>query len=98
MEWIMANADIVLWLSAAVVFGIAEGVTVAIVSIWFVLGSIVALVLAFIGLPLWLQATAWLVVSIASLVGMKKLSRGNEKKTVAIEADSDMTGKWAPSL
>lgn len=93
MEWIMANADIVLWVVSAIIFGIAEGVTFAVVSIWFVLGSVAALILAVIGLPLWLQITAWLVVSIASLVGMKKLSKGNAKKPVAIEAASDMTGK-----
>lgn len=93
MEWIMANADIVLWLFSAIVFGIVEGVTVAVVSIWFVFGSIVALILAFFGLPIWLQITAWLVVSIASIVGMKKLSIGNAKKPVAIEEESDMTGK-----
>lgn len=67
MEWI--------WLAAGVVFLILEGVTSALVSLWFVGGSLVSMVAALLGAPLWLQIVLFFVVSAALLLALRPLSR-----------------------
>ena len=43
-----------LWLGLLVLFLVAEGASVALVSVWFAAGSLVALIAALLGGPLWL--------------------------------------------
>ena len=57
------SLDLIFWIVATVIFGIAEGVTVAVVSIWFVVGSLVAVVLAALGVPVGFQVLAFAAVS-----------------------------------
>lgn len=63
------NLMIVIWLAALILFAIMEAATVGLVSIWFAAGSLVALIAAAAGAPIWLQATLFLVVS-AGLVAL----------------------------
>ena len=51
------------WLVALIIFAVAEGVTVALVSIWFCGGSLAALIVAALGGPIWLQVVLFLAVS-----------------------------------
>ena len=44
-----------IWILAAVVFGVLEGITAQLVSIWFVLGAVAAAVAAACGGAVWLQ-------------------------------------------
>ena len=44
-----------LWLGAAVVFGLIEAATAALVSVWFVGGAVAALLVSLLGGALWLQ-------------------------------------------
>lgn len=37
----------IIWAAAILLFGIAEGVTVQLVSIWFLIGAVAALITAF---------------------------------------------------
>lgn len=57
----------VFWLIAIIVFIIAEVLTVNLVSIWFMLGGLVALGLALAGLSATIQVIAFIVVSAISL-------------------------------
>ena len=50
-----------------VLFLAVEAVTVGLVCIWFAAGSLIALLAAMCGAPLWLQIVAFLVVSAATL-------------------------------
>lgn len=63
------------WLAALVVFAIVEASTVTLVSIWFVGGSLAALIAALAGGPLWLQAALFLVVSVVLLLCLRPLLR-----------------------
>ena len=63
------------WLAALVVFAIVEASTVTLVSIWFVGGSLAALITALAGGPLWLQATLFLAVSVILLLSLRPLLR-----------------------
>ena len=54
----------IIWFVLMVVFLIVEAACpIHLVSIWFAAGSLVAMLVSFLGGPLWLQITAFLVVS-----------------------------------
>ena len=54
----------IIWIAAIIIFGIAEAATAGLVSIWFVVGAVAALVATELGAALWLQFAVFLVVSI----------------------------------
>ena len=53
----------IIWIGLMVVFGIAEAATVNMVSVWFVGGCLVGLIVNLLGGNVWLQIGACLVVS-----------------------------------
>ena len=57
-----------IWLSAAVILLIVEGIAPGLVSVWFALGALAAMVSAICNAPLWLQAVWFVLVSAAALV------------------------------
>lgn len=63
------------WLAAIVAFAAAEAATNALVSLWFVGGSLAALIAALCKGPLWLQAGLFVVVSAALLFSLRPLVR-----------------------
>jgi len=65
----------VIWALAAIVFVILEAATVGLASIWFAIGSVCALILSLLHLPLWLQITVFIVVSLATLALTRPLAR-----------------------
>lgn len=67
--------DTIIWLVLMVVFLIAEASTVAMVSLWFAAGSLVALIAALLGAPLWLQITLFLAVSAVLLASLRTVIR-----------------------
>ena len=62
------SGTIAFWVAALVVFLIVEAVTAGLVSIWFVFGSLVALICAALGAAVWLQIFWFVIVSVATLV------------------------------
>ena len=79
--------DLIFWIVATVIFGIAEGVTVAVVSIWFVVGSLVAVVLAALGVPVGFQVLAFVAVSAGTLMGFRRFIIKSDKKAELPKAD-----------
>lgn len=77
------------WLVLFIVFLVAELVTAgALVSIWFCVGALVALVAAYLGAAFWVQMTLYFVVSIGLLLGTKPfLKKHLDPKTMATNAD-----------
>ena len=55
------------WIIAMVVFLVIEAVTVGIVSVWFAIGALFAMVTAMLGANLWVQIAVFLVVSAVTL-------------------------------
>lgn len=55
------------WIIAMVVFLVVEAVTVGIVSVWFAIGALFAMVTAMLGANLWVQITVFLIVSAIAL-------------------------------
>ena len=71
----MFGSPIFLWLALFVAFLIVEAGTVALVSIWFALGALAALVSCALGAEMWLQITVFLVVSLVLLALLWKRVR-----------------------
>ena len=68
------SGTIAFWVAALVVFLIVEAVTAGLVSIWFVFGSLVALICAALGAAVWLQIFWFVIVSVATLVLTRPLA------------------------
>ena len=81
MDW-----TIYIWLGLMVLFVIVEAAcAIHLVSIWFAVGALAALLACMLGAALWLQITAFLVVSAALLAMLwplvRKFLRPNLKAT-----------------
>ena len=69
------NWPAIIWLILMVVFLMVEGATVSLVSSWFAVGSLVALIASLLSAPVWLQVTLFLLVSCAALAMLRPLVR-----------------------
>lgn len=67
MEWI--------WVILIVVFAVLEASTVALVSLWFIGGALVALVAALLGAEIWLQVLLFFAVSGVLLLCLRPLAK-----------------------
>ena len=67
--------ETIIWLVLMVVFLIVEASTVVMVSLWFAAGSLIALVAALLGAPIWLQVALFLVVSAVLLASLRPMVR-----------------------
>lgn len=65
----------IIWLILLVVFAASEAATVGLTSIWFAAGSLMALIAALLGGPLWVQLTLFFAVSLLCLVAVRPLAR-----------------------
>ena len=69
------NWTVFMWLVLMVLFLVAEGSTVTMISLWFAVGSLAAMVTALLGGSLWLQLGVFLVFSTALLAALRPLVR-----------------------
>ena len=69
------NWEAIFWLAAMVVFLLAEAGTVTLVSIWFAVGSLAAIVTALLGGSLSVQVAVFLVVATALLLSLRPIVR-----------------------
>jgi len=61
------------WLVAMIVLLVIEGIVPGLISIWFALGALAALIAAALHAPLWLQLLWFLVVSVVALAATRPL-------------------------
>ena len=59
----MTIGAVALWAVLAVLFLVIELVTIGMVSLWFMIGAIAALIAAALGAAMWLQIAVFLIVS-----------------------------------
>ena len=82
------SGTIAFWVVALVVFLILAALPAGLVSIWFVFGSLVALICAALGAAIWLQIFWFVIVSVATLVLTRPLvKRYVDSRSVATNAD-----------
>ena len=82
----MEAMETIVWLVLMIFFLVLEGATVMVVSMWFAVGALVALLLSLLHLEIWLQIVMFFVVSAMLLACLRpmvqrhftpKLSRTN---------------------
>lgn len=66
---------IVAWVVMLIAFAVLEGITATLVSIWFCIGSISALIAAALGLPLVIQIALFALVSLACIVLIRPFTK-----------------------
>ena len=77
------------WLAAMIILLIIEALIPGLVSIWFAIGALAALVSALLGATPWLQGAIFAVVSVLTLVFTKPLiQKYVNSKVVATNADA----------
>ena len=78
----------IVWTAAIILFAVVEAMTAGLVSIWFVAGSLAALIAAFVGASLPVQIVLFLLVSAAALAMTRPvLRRITAAPAVATNAD-----------
>ena len=86
------NVMLIVWIAAAIVFGIAEAATAGLVTIWFVGGALSALGAAALGAALWAQIALFVVVSVILLIATRPLARRIRDKAVPTNLDRVLHG------
>lgn len=59
------------WLAVAAVMGVVEVLSFGLITMWFVVGALVAFVANLLGIDLLVQIVVFLVVSVGCLVGLR---------------------------
>ena len=78
----------VFWLVAMIVLLVVEAIIPGLVSIWFALGALAALIAALTGAPLWLQGLWFILVSVVTLALTRPLAKKFvNARTVPTNAD-----------
>ena len=69
------NWEAIFWLIAMIIFVVAESMTVTLVSIWFAVGALGAILVALLGGGLMLQVTVFLALAIVLLFLLRGMVR-----------------------
>lgn len=69
------DTTVVIWAALIIVFLILEGVTAGLASIWFAVGSVVGFILALLNVPMGWQITAFIIVSVITLIFTRPLAK-----------------------
>ena len=78
-----------IWVGVVALSMIIEFVTFELVSVWFIFGGIISLILAACGVSYVIQIAVFLVVSIALLLGLRKITlKWLTKRTEKTNVDS----------
>ena len=77
-----------LWVVLMIGFLVVEGLAPGLVSIWFALGALAALIASLLGAQVWLQAVWFVVISVLALVVTRPLAKKYvNSRTQATNAD-----------
>ena len=77
------------WLALTVVAIAAEAATSELVAIWFMPASLVAMILALLNVPLWIQIVVFIVLVAAFLIFSKRFLRKYLKKSSEANTNTD---------
>ncbi len=69
------NSMTAVWVVLMIGFLIIEGVVPGLVSIWFALGALAALISALLGAQVWVQAVWFVVISLLALIATRPLAK-----------------------
>lgn len=63
------------WLVSMIILFVIEAATVNLVTVWFALGALAALITSMLGGQLWLQIVVFLAVTVATLFPTRKIAK-----------------------
>lgn len=63
-----------LWLVAIIVFIVLEAVSNQMISIWFVAGSVAAMIASIVGAGFWIQFVIFIALSLVTLLGFRPVT------------------------
>lgn len=81
IEFFTENAAVI-WFVLLILFGVIEAVTVGLVSIWFALGALGALIAKVLGAGVVVQITVFIVVSIICIIATRPLVKKLHSKNI----------------
>lgn len=76
----------IVWICAAVLFGIFESLIAQLVSVWFVIGAVAALVSSLAGAEFYVQIIVFIAVSVLMLL----ITRPLVKKKLIVKSEPTM--------
>jgi len=83
--------DVLFWIAALIVFLVVEAVSVGLVSVWFAIGALAALICALLHGPVWLQVIWFAVISAVTLILTRPLvKKFVNAKSVPTNADRNI--------
>ena len=88
--------DTIVWFVLLVVFIWAEASTVTMVSAWFALGALAAVITALLGGEIWLQVVVFLLISGVSLALLRPIAKKYFTPRITRTNVDAMTGKVCP--
>ena len=83
----------IVWICAAVLFGIFESLTAQLVSVWFVIGAVAALVSSLAGAEFYVQIIVFIAVSVLMLL----ITRPLVKKKLIVKSEPTNAVHICPS-
>lgn len=81
LEFFTANAAAI-WFVLLIVFGVIEAATVGLVSIWFALGALAALIAKFLSAGVTVQITVFIIVSVICIIATRPLVKKLHSKSI----------------
>ena len=88
LEAVFSGAAALVWLILAIIFLVAEALTVTLISVWFAIGAILAMIAAIFGGALWLQILIFIAASGVLVLVTKPISEKLiNKRTITTNAD-----------
>lgn len=86
---------VIIWLAIFILSVVVEIISLGLTTIWFAAGALVALILAAVKLPLWIQVVAFLVVSVVLLIYTRPLAVKYFNKDRSLTNAEGLVGKNA---
>jgi len=84
----------IIWFGVLVLSIIVEALTPELLSVWFGLGAIVALILSIIeGIPWWVELIVFMVVSVVSLLALRPIIKKYAKTNKTASNIDEIVGK-----
>lgn len=85
----MLDHMVYIWIGVLVVSVIVEAATAGLVSIWFIPSAVVAAILAFCGVSVWIQVVVFFVLSLILLILSKTLFSRFFKSSDSVRTNAD---------
>ena len=67
--------QVIAWVVLLIAFAVLEGITATLVSIWFCLGALAALIAASVNASIWVQVIVFAIVSLACMAVIRPLTK-----------------------